>query len=258
MGEAPAVADRPGAVSAPTLRGEVVFEGVSVASPRPGPAERRWSLSDMSFAIRAGQRVGIVGGNGAGKSTLLRLALRLSDPTTGQVFLDGCDLRDYTIVSLRDQISAVFQTNVFFGLTVRENIALGDGGATLEQVRAAARRARADSFIERLPLGYDTPVQHRGGVFSGGEQQRIALARALLRNGRVWLLDEPTTGLDAATAAELIGLLLEATEGRTVLWVTHDPGVLPLLDYVLALDAGRLAFAGSPDAYKLWLSRRVA
>jgi len=152
----------------------------------------------------------------------------------------------------------VFQSNVFFGLTVRENIALGKADSTLDEVQAAAQSARANYFIERLSLGYDTPVQHRGGVFSGGEQQRIALARALLRNGRIWLLDEPTTGLDATTADELVRLLLEATQGRTVLWVTHDAAVLPFLDYVLALDGGRIAFAGTPQAYRLWLPTRVA
>ncbi|MDP3910462.1 MAG: ABC transporter ATP-binding protein, partial [Gemmatimonadales bacterium] len=200
----------------------------------------------------------IVGPNGAGKSTLLRVVLRLTDPTGGVLRLDGRDIRDYTLASLRHQMSVVFQDSVLFGLSVRDNIALGNEDATEDAVRAAAQRACLDTLVARLPQGYDTPVRHRGGLFSGGERQRIALARALLRDGRVWLLDEPTNGIDAATAQELVSLLLDATAGRTALWVTHDPAILPQLDRVLVVEEGRAAFTGTPDEYGGWLAQRVS
>jgi ATP-binding cassette subfamily B protein len=258
MNEKPGIADRSDAVAAPDLRGELGFEDVSIRAPRKQRGGRKWALDGVACTIRAGERVAVVGPNGAGKSTLLRLVLRLGDPTTGGVRLDGRDLREYTLASLRRQIGVVFQDSVLFGLSVGENIALGNEAATPEQVRAAARRACLDTLVGRLPEGYDTRVRRRGGLFSGGERQRMALARALLRDGRIWLLDEPTGGLDAPTAHELVGLLLEATAGRTVLWVTHDPAILPRLDRVLLLEEGRVAFSGSPEAYGRWLAQRVS
>jgi ABC-type multidrug transport system fused ATPase/permease subunit len=258
MNEEPGIADRPDAVAAPDLRGELAFEDVSIRAPRKQRGGRKWALDGVTCTIGAGERVAVVGPNGAGKSTLLRLVLRLGDPTTGGVRLDGRDLREYTLASLRRQISVVFQDSVLFGLSVSENIALGNEAATPEQVRAAARRACLDTLVGRLPDGYETRVRHRGGLFSGGERQRMALARALLRDGRVWLLDEPTSGLDTATAHELVGLLLEATAGRTVLWVTHDPAILPRLDRVLLLEEGRVVFSGSPEAYGRWLAQRMS
>ena len=258
MQRAPAIVDRPGAVAAPSLGGELVFDNVSVKAPRKRRGGRKAAVDGVSFSVGAGERVAIVGPNGAGKSTLLRIVLRLTDPTAGCVLLDGRDLRDYTLASLRRKTSVVFQDSVLFGLTVGENIALGRDGATPEAVRAAAERAHLDALIARLPQGYDTPVRHRGGLFSGGERQRIALARALLRDGRIWLLDEPTGGLDAATARDLVALLLETTAERTVLWVTHDPAILPRLDRVLVLEEGRAAFTGTPDEYGWWLAQRVS
>lgn len=258
MREAPAIADQPAAVAAPLLEGQLVFEDVSVTTPRKRRGGRKWALQDVTLRVGAGERVAIVGPNGAGKSTLLRLVLRLTDPTGGVLRLDGRDIRDYTLASLRRQISVVFQDSVLFGLSVRQNIALGNDDATEDDVRAAAERACLDTFVARLPQGYDTPVRHRGGLFSGGERQRIALARALLRNGRVWLLDEPTSGLDGATARELVTLLLHATAGRTVLWVTHDRGILPQLDRALVMEEGRVAFEGTPREYGRWLAERVS
>ena len=258
MEERPAIADRPGAVAAGALRGDVAFEDVTVSTPKAVRGARKHALADISLAVNAGERVAILGANGAGKSTLLRLLLRFVDPSTGRVLLDGRDLRDYTVESVRQQISVVFQENVFFGLSVLENIALGDAKPELDEVRRAAERARIDRFITRLPEGYHTPIRRGGELFSGGERQRIAIARALHRHGRLWLLDEPTRGVDPATAAELVQILLEATDGRTTLWVTHDPGVLSLMHRVVVLKQGELQFSGTPGAYGEWLAERVS
>ncbi|MGH7672797.1 MAG: ABC transporter ATP-binding protein [Gemmatimonadales bacterium] len=258
MRKVPAITDRPDAVAVPPLHGALAFDDVRVATPRKRRGGRKWALDGVTFSLDAGERVAVVGPNGAGKSTLLRLVLRLTDPTAGCVRLDGRDLRDYALASLRRQISAVFQDSVLFGLSVRDNIALGNEDATPDQVRAAAERAHLDALIARLPQGDATPVRHRGGLFSGGERQRIALARALLRDGRIWLLDEPTTGLDAATARDLVNLLLDATTGRTLLWITHDPAIVTLLDRVLLVEEGRVAFTGSPDEYGWWLAQRMS
>jgi len=258
MEERPAIADRPGAVAAGALRGDVAFEDVTVSTPKAVRGARKHALADISLAVNAGERVAILGANGAGKSTLLRLLLRFVDPSNGRVLLDGRDLRDYTVESVRQQISVVFQENVFFGLSVLENIALGDAKPELDEVRRAAERARIDRFITRLPEGYHTPIRRGGELFSGGERQRIAIARALHRHGRLWLLDEPTRGVDPATAAELVQILLEATDGRTTLWVTHDPGVLSLMHRVVVLKQGELQFSGTPGAYGEWLAERVS
>ncbi|MGH7674894.1 MAG: ABC transporter ATP-binding protein [Gemmatimonadales bacterium] len=258
MARKPDLADRPGAVTAPPLHGAIRFDDVSVRSPRRRRGGRKWALREASFGVGAGERVAILGPNGSGKSTVLRLVLRLADPAEGSVQIDGRDLRDYAIASLRHQMSVVFQESVFFGLSVRDNIALGGEGAGPDEIQAAARRAKASELIERLPEGYDTPLRRRGGLLSGGERQRIALARALLRDGRIWLLDEPTTGLDAPTAADLIAMLLDATRDRTTLWVTHDAAVLPFLDRVVVLEEGRVAFTGAPEEYGRWFTRRVA
>ena len=241
----PALRDAPNALVAPPLRGELAFEGVSLRSARRARGSRKWALDDVWAAVPAGTRVAVVGGNGAGKSSLLRLALRLADPVNGRVLVDGVDARAYAVASLRAQYSVVFQDSVLFGLSVRDNIALGRTGATDEMVARAAGRAEAAALIDRLPEKYETVVRRRGGLFSPGERQRLAIARAMLRDGRIWLLDEPTTGLDRSTASRLTESLLTATRGRTTLWVTHDPALIPRLDHVILLDAGRLLFSGT-------------
>ena len=258
MLEQPAIADRPGAAQAPALHGDIAFEDVTVTTPKAVRGARKHALSGITVAVTAGERIAIVGANGAGKSTLLRLMLRFVDPDHGRIVLDGRDLRDFTVESVRRQISVVFQENVFFGLSVMENIALGDPTPELDDVRRAAERARIDRFIAKLPEGYETPIRRGGELFSGGERQRIAIARALHRDGRLWLLDEPTRGVDPATAADLVQILLEVTDGRTTLWVTHDPAVLPLMQRVVVLKQGELQFSGTPGAYGEWLAERVS
>jgi len=248
----PEIADGPVALTG-LLRGELEFEAVSAKAPRRARGGRKWTLDEMSCRLPTGKRIAVVGANGAGKSTLLRLALRLADPDSGRVLLDGRDMREYTVESLRRQMSVVFQDSVLAGLSVRENIAFGLARVSDLSVKSAATAARAHRFIEALPQGYETKVRRGGDLFSGGERQRLAVARAILRGGRIWLLDEPTAGLDHVSARELEEVLLELTQGRTTLWVTHDADLVPRLDWVLALDRGRAAFNGPPDAYHVWL-----
>lgn len=242
----------PSAASAPNmppLRGDIAFEGLFVKTPSKTRNARKWALEDVSARIEAGQRVAIVGANGSGKSTLLRAVLRLATPRKGRVLIDGADLASLDAASLRSQGSVVFQDAVLFGLTVRENLLLGCPDASAHALRAAADAACATPFVERMPDGFDTPIRRRGTLLSPGERQRLVIARALLRDGRLWLLDEPMAGLDRATAATLTELLLRRTAGRTTLWVTHDPMVMERLDAVIELHAGALRFAGTTEDY---------
>jgi ATP-binding cassette subfamily B protein len=253
-----AIADRPDAIPAPPLAGDLRFEEVALKSPKVRRGGRKWTLDGLTCRLPAGRRIAVLGPNGAGKSTLLSLVLRLADPDRGRILLDGRELPDYALESLRSQMSVVFQDSVLSGLSVRDNIALGRPEASMDAVQAAAQAAHISRFIERLPQGYDTPVRRGGELFSGGERQRLALARALLRDGRIWLLDEPTTGLDRGTAGEVTDALFEATRGRTTLWVTHDSELIPRFDWVLVLKQGSTLFSGSSDTYPTWLAQREA
>lgn len=245
-----ALVDVPQAVTAAALRGQLTFEGVTVRAPKKARGSRKWSLNDVWADLPDGTRVAVVGPNGAGKSALLRVAMRLADPDAGRVRVDGRDAREYTAASLREHYSVVFHDSVFFGLSVRDNIALGTPDASAEAIREAARRAGAAELIARLPQQYETLIRRRGGLFSPGERQRLAIARALLRKGRIWLLDEPTTALDRRGALVLTDELLAATHGHTTLWVTHDPAIARKLDLVIALDGGKARFVGTPAEYE--------
>lgn len=232
--------DAPSAASAPKFQGAITLENVSIKSPVRTRTGRKWALNGVSFTVEPGTRVAIVGTNGSGKSTLLRAIIRLVEPDRGRVLIDGADICGFTADSVRAQMSVVFQDSVLSGLTVRGNITLGLPDATDEAVAAAVEQAGAAKLVSRLPLGYDTPVRRGGRLFSGGERQRLALARAILRDGRIWLLDEPTSGLDTRGVGDLAEVLFAATEGRTVIWVTHDPSILSRMDRVIELGAGRV------------------
>lgn len=245
----PAESDTPDAKSAPPLIGEITLDAVAVKSPVRARGGRKWALDGATISIDRGERMALLGANGSGKSTLLRAVLRLVELDRGRVLFDSVDAREYSADSLRSQMSVVFQDSVLSGLTIKDNVAIGFPDATMEQIEQAVRAAGASPLIARLPAGYETPVRRGGKLFSGGERQRLALARAILRDGSVWLLDEPTASLDHAGVSSLSDALFAATEGRTVLWVTHEMDLLPRFDSVAVLDGGRVIFRGTPAEY---------
>jgi subfamily B ATP-binding cassette protein MsbA len=236
----PAVADAPHARALPAARGALAFERVSFAYDGA-----RTVLDDVSFAIAPGESVAVVGASGAGKTTLLHLLPRFADPTRGAVRIDGHDLRDLTLQSLREQIALVSQDVTLFGTSVRENIAYGRPGATDDEIVAAAREADAHAFILGLPGGYDAEVGERGVRLSGGQRQRLSIARALLKDAPILILDEATSWVDRASESAIQAALLRLGSGRTVVRVTHRLTDLAAFDRILVLERGRLVESGT-------------
>ncbi len=252
--QTPEIVDMRDAVTIDRLEGCVELRGVGVKASRRWRGSRPWTLRGTTVSVEPGQRVAVVGLNGSGKSTLLRLLLRLVDPSTGQVLLDGRDVRSITRASLRSRMSVVFQGSIFFGLSVRENLTLVRPDATPALVDQALAQAGATELVAGLAKGLDTILRKRGALLSAGERQRMALARALLADGDIWVLDEPTTGLDVEATEAAVRTLEENTRGRTVFWATHDPRVAMLLDRVLFLLEGRIAFYGDRREFGRWAS----
>jgi len=235
----PQVEDAPGAADLPRLAAGLSFDGVTFGYPDEPPVIR-----DLSLEIRRGEFVAFVGSSGSGKSTLLNLLLRFYDPRQGSISIDGRDLRSVTQRSLRAQMAVVFQENVLFNTTVRENIRMGSPRATDEEVESAARAAEIHDFISSLPQGYDTPAGERGGRFSGGQRQRLAIARAILRDPAILILDEATSALDPASEAAVNATLARLGRGRTVISITHRLAAVRGADQIFVLNHGRLAEAG--------------
>jgi subfamily B ATP-binding cassette protein MsbA len=238
----PSVADRPEARVLPALAREVRYESVGFAYTGGEPV-----LTDVSFAVPRGQVVALVGASGAGKSTTMDLLARFYDPTHGRITLDGVDLRDATVASLRGQLGIVTQETILFHDTVRSNIAYGMEGASETAVRAAAAAAHAAAFIERLPQGYDTVIGDRGVKLSGGERQRLAIARALLRNPPLLLLDEATSALDTESERLVQDALERLMRDRTVLVIAHRLSTVQHADRIIVMDAGRVVAQGTHD-----------
>ena len=236
------VADAPDARPAPRLRGSIEFRDVRFSYVPGQPV-----LHGISLAAAAGQRVAIVGATGAGKSTLLSLLLRLYEPASGSIRIDGTDIRRFTARSLRDQISLVPQDPVLFHGPVWENIAYGRPGATRDEVIQAARLANAHEFIVRMPRGYDTIVGERGETVSGGQRQRIAIARAVIRQAPILLLDEPSAALDPESEALVFDALARLMDRCTSITVTHRLATAQRAQLVAVLDRGRIAALGTHD-----------
>ncbi len=222
--------------------GEVAFEQVSFAYPG-GPA----ILSDVSFMARPGTVTALVGATGAGKSTAMHMLQRLWDPQSGGILIDGQDLRDVSLDSLRRNIGVVFQESLLFNRSIRDNLLVGRPDATQAQVEHACRLAEAHDFIIRQPQGYDTMVGERGVTLSGGQRQRLAIARALLKDAPVLILDEATSALDAATEARVSRAMANLMRGRTTFVIAHRLSTVRDADEILVFDAGRIAERGTFD-----------
>jgi ATP-binding cassette subfamily B protein/subfamily B ATP-binding cassette protein MsbA len=265
LADEPEISDRPNAIMLPPAANEehkpearakeasslalqacaarrVRLEGVTFGY-EPG----RPVLHDVSVDVPAGQTVAFVGYTGAGKTTLVSLVPRFIDPWQGRVLIDGHDVRDVRLRSLREQVGVVLQEPVLFPLTIAENIGYGRPGATREELEAAARAANAHAFIERLPQGYDTLVGERGATLSGGERQRLSIARALLKDAPILILDEPTSALDAETEGLLLEALRRLMKGRTTLLIAHRLSTVRGADRIVVLDDGRIAASGTHE-----------
>jgi ABC-type multidrug transport system fused ATPase/permease subunit len=236
------VDDRPGAIELPPGPGRIAYHDVDFEY-----AEGRTVLRDIDLELEPGRTVALIGHTGSGKTTLAALVPRFYDVTGGAIELDGVDIRDVTVASLRRSIGIVSQDPFLFSATVRENIAFGRGDATDEEVEQAARLAQAHEFIERLPEGYETMVGERGITLSGGQRQRIAIARALIVDPRVLILDDATASVDATTEAQIKLGLREAMRGRTTIIIAHRLSTIALADEIVVLAAGTIAARGTHD-----------
>ena len=235
LDEPPDVLEKPDARRLTRANGGISFRNVSFAY-RAGDD---FVLHDLSFDIEPGNRVGITGTTGAGKTTMVSLLMRFYDPTSGQILLDGIDLRDYSLADLRNQFSIVLQDPVLFSTSIAENIAYARSDASDDEVIAAAKAANAYEFIAGLPDGYRTVVGERGMRLSGGERQRIALARAFLKDAPILILDEPTSAVDMKTEAAIMDAMGRLMYGRTTLMIAHRLSTLSRFDLRLAMENGR-------------------
>jgi len=241
LDQPPLGADRPGAPDLPRITHDITFERVTFSYE--GAEEP--VLDRLSLKLMFGKSIAIVGPSGSGKSTLLNLILRLYEPDEVRVTIDGVDISKGTRDSLRGSMAVVFQENMLFNMSIRENIRLGKEGATDAEVEDAARKAEIHRYIMSLPQKYDTAVGERGDTLSGGQRQRIAIARAIIRNPSVLLLDEATSALDQTTEAAINRTLLKVAKGRTMIWSTHRLTSVVDMDEIVVISAGRAIERGS-------------
>ncbi len=250
LDEQPDIQDRPNAKKLKDVRGDIEFEHVAFGY-RKKDKDTVPILRDMNFKINAGESVAIVGPSGAGKTTITSLLLRLYEPNGGTVKIDGKDIRNFTMASVRKQVAMVPQDNLLFGLSIRENIALGAANRlddiTDEEIVEAAKLAKAHDFIMALPEGYDTILSERGGSLSGGQRQRIAVARAAVNKSSILILDEPTVGLDRENEHFVISALKDLMKGRTTIMITHDLNFAATADKILFVNKGMVAEQGPHD-----------
>jgi ATP-binding cassette subfamily B protein len=245
LDEPPEIVDRPGAFDLETPRGEIEFDDVTFAYRRPGADQAEPVLDRFSLRVAPGETVAIVGRTGSGKSTIARLLPRFYDVDAGSVRVDGHDVRDLTLGSLRANLAVVLDEPFLFSTTIRENIAYSRPDTTSEEVEAAARAAHADEFIDHLPMGYDTIIGERGYDLSGGQRQRIAIARTLLANPPMLVLDDATSAVDVQVEERIHGALRNLLEGRTTLVIAHRLSTINLADRVVLVEGGRVVADGT-------------
>jgi len=252
------VREKPGAKSLPFFSEYIRFENVSFSYETDGLGSRE-ILREITLEVKAGEVLAVVGSSGAGKSTLVHLIPRFFDVTSGRLIVDGRDVRDVTLASLRSQIGIVTQETVLFNDTLRNNIAYGQPGVSQKQVEAAARAALAHEFISDLPDGYNTVIGERGLRLSGGERQRIAIARALLKNAPILILDEATSALDSESEALVQSALQNLMSGRTVFVIAHRLSTVRRADRIVVLESGMIADVGAHEQLmqKLGTYRRL-
>jgi ABC-type multidrug transport system fused ATPase/permease subunit len=242
LGQAPQIEDRPNAAWISPVRGQIELLDVSFTYGR------ELALDRVNLRVHAGETIALVGPTGAGKSTIASLIPRLIDPTEGVVCIDGVDLRNVSLGSVRRQVSMVLQDCTLLRGTLRDNIAIGRTWATGADIERAARLALVDEFSSRLPLGLDTHIGERGANLSGGQRQRVAIARAILRDAPILILDEPTSALDPASEELIIAALQNLPRARTTIVVAHRLSTIEHADRIVVLDRGRIVEAGTHDA----------
>jgi ATP-binding cassette subfamily B protein len=230
------------AIPAPPFRGHIALRGVTFGYQPDQPI-----LEGVNLEVLPGQKVAFVGDSGSGKSSILSLIMRLYDPWEGQVVVDELDIRRFTLSSLRNQMAIVLQDSFIFNMTIRENIALARPEATAAEVIQAAKAAEADEFIQELPLNYDTPLGEGGAGLSGGQKRRLAIARAILRNSPLVLLDEPTAGLDATSEQNVMEALRRLSQGKTTIVVTHQLSTITDADQIFLISKGKIQESGSHE-----------
>lgn len=236
----PDIQDHHAAIKADHLRGDILFEHVSFGYQRDNRV-----IHDVSFQIRQGQKVALVGGSGTGKSTIVSLLLRLYEPESGRICIDGVDLSGYQRGSLRQEIGIVLQDTLLFTASVAENISYGKPDATLGEIEEAAKLAHAHDFIMSLPEGYETMIGDRGGTLSGGQRQRICVARAIIKQPSILILDEPTSAVDPAAAAMIRDTVARLQAGKTTLVIAHQFFAMEQFDQILVFENGRLVEQGT-------------
>jgi ATP-binding cassette subfamily B protein len=235
-----AVKDRKNAITLKNVRGEVAFERVSFSYDG-----KNLAVADLSFTAAPGETIALVGATGAGKSTALALLYRVYDPQSGKIRIDGRDIRDIKLASLRRNIGVIFQEPLLFNRSIAENLRVGNPDASDEELMRACKRAQALDFIERHEGGLDAIVGERGRSLSGGERQRLSIARALLKDPPILILDEATNALDAATEAKVTAALNEVMQGRTTFVIAHRLATVRNAHRILVFDKGRIVESGS-------------
>ncbi|MGG1619185.1 ABC transporter ATP-binding protein [Paenibacillus sp. NRS-1782] len=242
MDEQPNIANKPGAQDLPSIRGDIHFEEVIFEYEKG-----RQALKGIHLSVEAGQSIALVGHTGSGKSTIINLLSRFYDITSGRLTIDGHDVRDVTVESLRSQISIVLQDTFIFSGTIRDNIRFGRLDATDEEIEAAAKAVNAHEFIVHLPGGYETEVEERGGMLSMGQRQLLSFARALLANPRILILDEATASIDTETELKIQEALQVLLEGRTSFMVAHRLSTIRNADHIVVLDHGQIQESGNHE-----------